>query len=448
MADGHAQLSALLRVLHELGVEARAEAVRHHAFDDARDLGLRITFAVDETDRHALVGLPSPSTSWSIDALDLAMDRERLAAARDEQLEQELGADRKRAARLDERAAARDVLGVVGEERVEPLVFDLELDRTPRRRVRVGSLASLSSATAHSTRITADERQVFRTRAIRRMAGAGGCGSGSRCAVRSALGSGFVPLFGVLGFELALVAARRSRRSAGLDLGAALARELQWMRCARDRRARSILAGARARLRCGVAARRRGDAVPAVIAAVRGIWVADLRLVVRHQGVCSCCRSSARRLPGRSGMRSASRSVRGARAEARSAVASRSGVPVLGARGRAIARGATAIGALVVGGVRRGRRRRRVVARRAASQHRRSRSRLLLVIAVVGLYRFYARAAGVHVQRDPRLLPRQPVRRERPARHAAACGRASSSSRGWSRSSRSSRRGSTCRAIA
>ena len=66
------------------------------------------------------------------DALDLAVDRQRLVAAGDEQLEQELGPDRERPARLDERAAARDVLGVVGEERVEPLVLDLELDRTPR----------------------------------------------------------------------------------------------------------------------------------------------------------------------------------------------------------------------------------------------------------------------------------------------------------------------------
>ena len=42
-------------------------------------------------------------------------------------------------------------------------------------------------------------------------------------------------------------------------------------------------------------------------------------------------------------------------------------------------------------------------------------------------------AAGVHVQRDPRLLPRQPLRREHRAWHARSCGRASSSLRGSSR---------------
>ena len=52
------------------------------------------------------------------DALDLAVDRQRLPAARHEQLEQELGPDRERSTRLDERAAARDVLRVVREKRV------------------------------------------------------------------------------------------------------------------------------------------------------------------------------------------------------------------------------------------------------------------------------------------------------------------------------------------
>ena len=60
------------------------------------------------------------------------MNGQRLVAPGDKQLEQEFGAHRKRSSCLDEGAAPRDVLGVVGEERVEPLVFDLELDRTPR----------------------------------------------------------------------------------------------------------------------------------------------------------------------------------------------------------------------------------------------------------------------------------------------------------------------------
>src|SRR5690606_1129569 len=48
--------------------------------------------------------------------------------AGEHQEEDELGADVERAVRLDERAALRDVLGVVGEERVESLVVDSEGD--------------------------------------------------------------------------------------------------------------------------------------------------------------------------------------------------------------------------------------------------------------------------------------------------------------------------------
>src|SRR5262249_35671299 len=62
------------------------------------------------------------------DPLHLAVDRQRLVGLRHEQLEQELGADRERPAGLDEGAAPRDVLRVVGGERVERLVLDLELD--------------------------------------------------------------------------------------------------------------------------------------------------------------------------------------------------------------------------------------------------------------------------------------------------------------------------------
>ncbi|HSR97794.1 MAG TPA: hypothetical protein VLM79_12125 [Kofleriaceae bacterium] len=86
------------------------------------------------------------------------------------------------------------------------------------------------------------------------------------------VGLGWVPLFGVLGFELATAAALFAAVM-GLDVGAALARELQRMpvvgvaRAAYAGRtmARSTLAAAG--LACAVAA------VPAVIAAVRGAWV-------------------------------------------------------------------------------------------------------------------------------------------------------------------------------
>src|SRR5207302_5072655 len=95
--------------------------------DRGGDLFLRIALAIDELDRHPL--LCPRRLAFAHDALDLAMDRQRVIAAGHEQLEHEFRANRKRAARLDERATTRDVLGVVSEERVEPLVFDLELDR-------------------------------------------------------------------------------------------------------------------------------------------------------------------------------------------------------------------------------------------------------------------------------------------------------------------------------
>src|SRR3569623_3476168 len=115
-------------MLDELGREAWTEAVRHHAFDRARDHVLGVTFTVNKLDRHALL----LARRVLDDALDLTVDRERLRAARDEQLEQELGADGEGAASFDEGAAARDVLGVISEESVEALVLDLELDGAAR----------------------------------------------------------------------------------------------------------------------------------------------------------------------------------------------------------------------------------------------------------------------------------------------------------------------------
>src|SRR3954451_22241324 len=47
------------------------------------------------------------------------------------------------------------------------------------------------------------------------------------CAIALGVGLWFVPLFGVLGFELAIVGAVFGS-VAGLDLGAALAREIMW----------------------------------------------------------------------------------------------------------------------------------------------------------------------------------------------------------------------------
>jgi hypothetical protein len=90
-------------------------------------------------------------------------------------------------------------------------------------------------------------------------------------AVALGVGLGWVPLFGVLGFELATAAALFAAVM-GLDVGRALARELQRMPVGGIQRA--TYAG-RTMVRSTVAASGLAvavTAVPAVIAAVRGIW--------------------------------------------------------------------------------------------------------------------------------------------------------------------------------
>lgn len=108
--------------------------------------------------------------------------------------------------------------------------------------------------------------------AIRRMAGRWRLRIWVGVAVALGIGLGFLPLFGVLGFELALVAAAFSA-IAGLDLGAAYARELQWhdapaiTRAHYPGRALARSCVTSALLAAGVAL------IPGVIAAVRGVWV-------------------------------------------------------------------------------------------------------------------------------------------------------------------------------
>lgn len=86
------------------------------------------------------------------------------------------------------------------------------------------------------------------------------------------VGLGQLPLFGVLGYELALVMAIVGA-IAGLDLGAAVAREVQWTdapaieRAGYPGRALARTSGAAALLAIAV------TAIPAFICAVRGIWV-------------------------------------------------------------------------------------------------------------------------------------------------------------------------------
>ena len=85
-------------------------------------------------------------------------------------------------------------------------------------------------------------------------------------------GLGLVPLFDVLGYELA-IAVSLVAAVAGLDLGAALARELQWMQ--EPGLARAVYPG-RALARTSAAAALLAVGVvlpPALIAAVRGIWL-------------------------------------------------------------------------------------------------------------------------------------------------------------------------------
>src|SRR5262245_17750539 len=108
--------------------------------------------------------------------------------------------------------------------------------------------------------------------AIRAMGGGRRLWTWVGLAVVMGVGLGWVPLFGVLGFELATAAALLAAVM-GLDVGSALARELQRMPVVGVARAeyagrtmvRSTVAAAG--LAVGVAL------VPGAIAAVRGMWV-------------------------------------------------------------------------------------------------------------------------------------------------------------------------------
>ena len=303
--------------------------------------------------------------SSSDDALDLAVDRERLVATRHEQLEQEFGADRERSARLDERAAARDVLGVVGEERVEPLVFDLELDRTAARRC-------VARGRRRRPRLTIPGSPDERRSARRDPADAESLAAADldrRWRSALGVGLGWLPLFGVLGFELAIVGGA-VRRGAWGSISAQRSRAS----CQRD----AGRAGSSARRIAGRDVARSTLAAAALAVAVRADPGGDRarsaasgrRPATGGSASRRYARDAARR-PRRSPARSATRSACVVRAAARSSARLVAQLPVAACRR---ARGAVAV---------------------------------------------LQRAAGVHLQRDPRLLPGQPVRREHPARRAA-----------------------------
>src|SRR5688500_6048033 len=86
------------------------------------------------------------------------------------------------------------------------------------------------------------------------------------------IGLGWVPLFNVLGYELA-VAVSLFAAIAGLDIGAAYARELQWMQEPAIVRA-SYPGRALTRSTCVASVLAVGLVLPpALIAAIRGMWI-------------------------------------------------------------------------------------------------------------------------------------------------------------------------------
>lgn len=114
---------------------------------------------------------------------------------------------------------------------------------------------------------------VSKRGAIRRMLGRGRIWIWlSLSVVVLGLAIGLVPLFNVLGFELA-IAVSIFAAICGLDLGASLARELQWMQ--EPAIVRSVYpGGALARTTCAASLLAVGVTLPpAAIAAVRGIWL-------------------------------------------------------------------------------------------------------------------------------------------------------------------------------
>src|SRR5262245_25113804 len=108
-------------LVEQLAGELGAERGSHELLDDALELAALVLIRVDESNAHA--GL----VAVVLTPHDLSEQLEGLGALRHGELEQELRADGQRLLRLDEGAALGNVLGVVGEERVQLLVVDLEL---------------------------------------------------------------------------------------------------------------------------------------------------------------------------------------------------------------------------------------------------------------------------------------------------------------------------------
>jgi hypothetical protein len=114
-----------------------AELVGHELFDDAFGRAALLIVRVLKTDAHAgrrlvrrlLEGRRPDDTAAQAHGFHELGDGER---------EDELGADVERLVGANERAALGNVLRVIGEEGVEPLVLDLQFDGLPIVRPPVG----------------------------------------------------------------------------------------------------------------------------------------------------------------------------------------------------------------------------------------------------------------------------------------------------------------------
>ena len=111
--------------LEQLPGHHRAEARGHHALHRLLELAAPLGVAPVELDAHARLVAVGPVPDH--DSLELEGNR----SPRDHQPEPEGGAEWEGAPGRDERAALGDVLRVVGEERVQLLVDDLQLHGLP-----------------------------------------------------------------------------------------------------------------------------------------------------------------------------------------------------------------------------------------------------------------------------------------------------------------------------
>lgn len=134
---GDAARASLRLVPEDLGGQMLAQLVDHQLLDRRFLVAALGVVRVLKLDAHS--GGIARGRLFHLGYPDhLAGQAQRLFQVRDAQREDELGADRQRSLGADEGAAARDVLRVIGEERVDALVLDLELDRCTREAAAVG----------------------------------------------------------------------------------------------------------------------------------------------------------------------------------------------------------------------------------------------------------------------------------------------------------------------